>query len=106
MSGVIPIKFKNGVSLKGVQAVTTLGMQMAARAFAEMGQKEMWITSVTDGTHKKGSFHYVGLAFDVRTRMFAEAEVEKLADVLKRILGNEWDVVVEATHIHIEFDPD
>lgn len=101
----IHVKYKSGVSLIGVQPQVCLGIQMVARAYEEIGMTEMWITSVTDGKHKEGSKHYEGLAFDVRTRMFTEDEKETLANRMRSILESEWDVVVEKTHIHIEFDP-
>lgn len=105
MASVIPVFYKSGVSLMGVQAVTTLGIEMCARAYQRIGQKEMWVTSVTDGKHKDGSKHYEGLAFDLRTRMLTKEQTLRLAAVMRGILEGEWDVVVEGDHIHVEFDP-
>lgn len=103
---MVPVYFKSGVSLKGIQPVTVLGIQMCARGFWSFGLDKMTVTSVTDGKHREGSLHYKGLAFDLRTRDLTKEEVELLADHLRGILEGEWDVVVEKTHIHVEFDPD
>jgi hypothetical protein len=62
------------------------------------------VTSVTDGKHMVGSFHYRGLAVDLR---LPEAHLaSKVAQDLSQALGNEFDVVFEKDHIHIEYDPD
>lgn len=103
---MIPVKYKSGVSLVGVQPQVVLGIMMAARAYADMGREEMWVTSVTDGVHSEGSLHYEGLAFDLRVWGFDEGEKEQLAKKLRGILEGEWDVVLEGTHLHVEFDPD
>lgn len=103
---MIDIYYKSGVSLKGVQPQVMHGLLMCARGYEKFGAPNMWVTSICDGKHKAGSKHYEGLAFDLRTNMYDEEQKQKLAGVLRGILEGEWDVVVEATHIHVEFDPD
>jgi hypothetical protein len=55
---------------------------------------------VGDGRHKPTSFHYQGLAVDIRTRDYLWCLIE----LLKTHLGEGWDVVEEGDHIHIERD--
>jgi len=86
-----------------------------AKAFVVL--MEMWslekngpvITSMIDGKHMRGSLHYDGKAFDLRTFYFkggSEGKVVKtFARELSKALGKDYDVVVEKDHIHCEFDP-
>lgn len=69
------------------------------------------VTSILDGTHMKGSKHYEGKAFDLRTwedssgNQMPPADKQSLASEIAKNLGRDWDVVVEGDHIHIEYDP-
>ena len=49
--------------------------------------------------------HYLGKAFDVRTRMMNEAQKQAAASKIRSRLGDAFDVIVHKTHIHVEFDP-
>ena len=62
----------------------------------------MVVTSGKDGVHKPGSLHYAGLAVDLRFRDF----MDEWARYMKNALGEGWDIVVEADHIHVERDPE
>ena len=53
----------------------------------------------------KRSMHYVGYALDFRTRHIAVGWHEKLAKEVRRALTDEYDVVLEKTHLHVEYDP-
>lgn len=69
------------------------------------------ITSARDGTHSRASLHYVGLAVDVRStgdRIGAPKDESPAvwAARLRQYLGSAYDVIVEADHIHVEYDPD
>lgn len=70
----------------------------------EMTGKEMVITAIFDGKHMEGSKHYAGNAFDMR-RWDIGGKVKEFISALKTSLGTDYDVVNEATHIHVEFDP-
>jgi len=61
------------------------------------------ITSTYEGTHSPGSLHYARQAVDIR--LPPRGKVGVIAEELKRRLGVDYDVVVEATHIHVEYDP-
>ena len=66
---------------------------------------EMTVTSVTDGTHSRASLHYVGFAFDLRTRHIPLDELPLIQKDLQEALTDEFDVVLESNHFHIEFQP-
>lgn len=63
------------------------------------------ITSSFDGQHMRGSYHYSGLALDFRTNSIGPLDREDFAKRLQEELGEDYDVVLEKTHVHIEFDP-
>jgi len=67
---------------------------------------EFVITSVFDGRHKAGSFHYRGEAFDQRSRSFKTSkDLNDYIMMLRKSLGPDYDVLFETDHIHIEYDP-
>ena len=70
---------------------------------------EFVITSARDGIHSAGSLHYYGLAVDIRASEawgYKYDEILALVDQLEDHLGDEYDVVLESDHIHVEYDPD
>ena len=65
----------------------------------------MVVTSVMDGKHRPGSLHYVGYAADLRTWAIESDHLAEFTQGLAEELGEEFDVVLEKDHIHIEFQP-
>lgn len=73
------------------------------------------ITAGADGIHSENSKHYKNQAIDCRVwftnkrnerQDLSDTTVECIARDLRRLLGEDFDVVVHAnSHIHIEFDP-
>lgn len=98
------MKIKQGVSLGGLSQEMVLAWLVADSVWAEQ-MEEGVITSGKDGKHKTFSKHYTGNALDLRTRYFAPDQIEYCASRLRGILGKDYDVVVEETHIHVEYDP-
>jgi len=64
-------------------------------------REEMVITSTYEGDHSDGSLHYADLAVDIRKTIGCGIIGRKI----RAYLGKDYDVVLEATHIHIEYDP-
>lgn len=65
------------------------------------------ITAGRDGKHKIGSLHYAGRAIDIRSRdLSTDAIKVSVLNDLKRVLGDEYDVLFEGDHYHVEYDPD
>ena len=65
---------------------------------------EMTITSGKDGTHMKGSKHYSGNAIDIRTSDMMH--INATTSRIQSKLGDDYDVIFEKDHIHIEYDPE
>lgn len=67
----------------------------------------MVVTGGTDGKEwrKPWSLHPSGKAFDIRDRNLPESLKKEFAVSLREALGDEFDVVQESDHIHVEFDP-
>jgi len=65
--------------------------------------EDLVITSTYEGNHSAGSLHYANLAIDFRR---PEDERIFVGDELRKMLGNDYDIVFEADHVHVEYDPD
>jgi hypothetical protein len=61
------------------------------------------VTSIVEGDHSERSLHYAGLAFDLRSWYLDD--LVSFCNMLRTALGDKYDVVLEATHIHVEFQP-
>lgn len=96
------ISIKPGVDLRGIQPETILAVFVAASIY---GPLPLVITSARDGQHMAGSLHYKGFAVDLRTKDLDPQHVTMIHTQLQQVLGAQYDVVLEADHIHVEFDP-
>ncbi len=63
------------------------------------------ITSAWEGKHGKGSLHPKGRALDFRTRLVKKYLREALTSDIDDMLGQDFDVVFEGDHLHVEYDP-
>ena len=95
---------KPGVRVTGLRPEILLGVVIAERVFEEAGA-DLVVTACVDGKHAAGSLHYVGQAVDLRTRDVAADVRPKLVARLRECLGEDYDVVLETDHIHVEFQP-
>lgn len=99
------VGIKPGVRLDGLDlqrmapVIESVADEFSARHVQPM------ITSGLDGHHKKGSLHYDGRALDWRTRDLRKWERKPAAKKIRAMLGRDYDVVLESTHLHIEYDP-
>ena len=98
------IKLKKGVRLLGLATEMAVALMIVAKAYEEI-DKGCIITSGVEGRHSHGSDHYKGDALDFRTRHLHPVQAETLAMCIEERLGDDFDVVLEATHLHVEFDP-
>ncbi len=98
------IKIKDGVSLACLKPQMVIALMSARELFEEYGLA-LVITSGDDGQHSHTSLHYVGYAVDIRTRDLPPGAARLVADKLGSYLGKQYDVLLERTHIHIEFQP-
>lgn len=98
------MNIKHGVSVRGLRPEILLGLLIAADTYAEHGElNRFYITSGTEPAtgRKLGSRHNVGLAVDLR-RPYKATEI---VHELRGRLGDEYDVVLEKDHIHLEYEP-
>lgn len=64
------------------------------------------ITSITDSHEEDAdSLHNYGYAFDMRIRDIPPMYLETVLEEMRRALSDEYTIILEATHIHVEFDP-
>lgn len=103
------MKFKAGVKCFGVKPETLFIFFAVENAYRSVLNIEPTISAITDGEHKTDR-HSKGYAVDVRTRndnsdnQWDDGTKRELARAIKSRLTDEFDVVVESTHIHIEID--
>lgn len=62
------------------------------------------VNSINDSTHGDGSLHAYDLALDLDTAGDRAEDLKRLFVWLARYLPDEYDVVLEADHIHVELD--
>jgi hypothetical protein len=99
------IKIKEGVSILSLDNKLVLALIVADQVYHAYGCNECVLTSACDGKHGEHSLHYKGLAIDLRTRNVDPEMLMKIVNTLIINLGEEFDVILENDHIHIEFDP-
>lgn len=99
------IRIKHGVSLRSLSPQLLIAA-MVAESLMTRFKVDLVITSGDEGQHSRGSKHYSGLALDFRTRDLKTHEVKRtVAEALAEALGDEYDVLLEETHIHVEYHP-
>lgn len=111
------MKFKNGVypevvvyqrgkkkRLK-ISEKTERALEIADALSKALIDKEIVVTSLLDGGHGEGSEHYDGNAGDIRRWLYKGRTLLLFVGNLRENLGDDYDVVLENTHIHIEYDP-
>lgn len=95
---------KDGALVAGLQPLMLDTSLRLAVLFHELGF-DFVLTEGTGGAHRADSLHYRGYAIDVRSRDIPEAERVHVRDAARRLLGPDYDVILESDHFHIEYDP-
>ena len=98
-----PMKWTSTVSFKGLQPQMVLAALRVENECKLIGV-DCWITSANDREHSTGSLHYSGLALDFRTRDIPIELRQSFSNKVKMALGQEFDVVLEKDHLHVEWD--
>lgn len=97
---------KTGIRVAGIRPEILLALIIAERIFhTEVPAVEMVVTDITGDNHGRASLHYVGLAVDLRIRGISKETILIIVERLQAALGENYDVVLESDHIHIEFQP-
>lgn len=96
---------KPGVRVAGAKPELLIGLRVAESVYKGLAGRELTVTSISDGVHKKGSKHYVGMAADLRINDLLPGLAEQIVEALSEQLERDFDIVLEADHIHLEYDP-
>lgn len=92
---------KPGVRCFGVRPEVVLALHIAQHIY-EAFDFDFVVTSLVEGTHTRASLHYTGCAADLRLPPSRAVEV---VAALQSALGDDFDVVLEGDHVHMEFQP-
>ncbi len=97
------IRFKNGVFIYGLSPASLWAID---QCHACSPVPDITVTGARFGEkHSRASLHYVGNAFDLRTRHLGKDQIRLWIRDIKGVLGENFDVVFEGDHIHVEFQP-
>lgn len=99
------LKLKPGVRLGGLKPEALYAITATERCLSEHSVRDTVITSISDGRHMPGSLHYIGHAFDFRRRDLTPELVDAIVKDLAEALGEDFDVVLKPTHVHVEYQP-
>jgi len=92
---------KAGVDISRLRPEIRKKLNAINQVYVQIGESEMVVTSTYEGNHSPGSLHYANLAIDLRL----PANYKRVARAIQTVLGSDYDVVIETSHIHIEYDP-
>jgi hypothetical protein len=98
---------KTGVDIKGIGTEISIGLRIVEGVLEAHGAKCL-VTSCRDGKHMQGSKHGWGDAVDIRlaSRWVTTANVDlAVLNEARANLGDQFDLVLESDHFHLEFDP-
>ena len=99
------IRFKPGVRLELLTPQMVFAAVVVDGVYRKHDIVDCVVTSGSDGKHSAKSWHYKGRALDFRTRNVPELIRNAVAQEISVSLGENYDVVLEATHLHVEYDP-
>lgn len=103
------IFIKPNVSILGLKPEALLGFLIASSIFDHHGFDTI-LTSGGEGRHSRGSLHYSGLGFDLRSKHLPSSAKKKVLKDLRRCLGESFDALLESEgkaneHFHVEYQP-
>ena len=103
-TGVVPFMLHDEIHLR---------LPVIDGVWMEVTGHQALCTSARDGRHRQFSGHYKGKALDLRVRetVFTDAtwpklhpdEITRITLLLKERLGDEWLVLFEGDHFHVEY---
>jgi len=95
------VKILNDQPVDNLRPEILLAMRLLDDLYSREGEK-LEITWTTGGKHMVGSLHPKRRAFDALPPSVIPAAIVRLA---QKILGPDYDVVLEAECVHVEWDP-
>jgi hypothetical protein len=97
------LRWKDSVRFGSLHPAIVLAL-LRAEALYQAEGVDCWITSLNDSRHMVGSKHYLGCAVDLRIWDLPETSRAPMAQRLKAALGPQFFVLLEPTHIHIQYN--
>lgn len=94
---------KKGVKVQDISTEMVLALVIIEPLFKDI-TIDMRITSVRDGVHSVNSKHKLGQAVDLGTRNTDQEELVELTQTIRASLTDEYFVLLESNHIHIQFN--
>jgi len=104
-SGLTDYAREYGTTREGLTTNMTNIEGTMDRVFNNIVNRDAIVTYTTNGRHSANSLHYSGNAVDLRTRDMTEEQRQQAVEDLRNELGDDYDVVDEGDHIHVEYDP-
>lgn len=94
------------LKITGIRPELVAALMVAQRVFDDLGA-DFVVTSCAEhsAAHSNASLHYAGSAFDCRIHHMLIKHHAEAVKMLKERLTDEFDVVLEKDHIHVEFQP-
>ena len=108
------LKFKEGVKIEGLQPQMLVALDVATEEYDKFSRDCVVTGALKEkknnppkGNHGDFSHHYKGLAVDLRIRHLPDPNGNPgmIKRKLQHRLGEEYQIILESTHIHVEFDP-
>ena len=98
------MEFAPGCQIQGMTPELLAGLNICDEVYRSWSTI-MVVKHVKDGQHMRASLHYSGNAADIRTSTLPEGKAEQVATECAEACGGEYDVVLEDTHLHLEYQP-
>lgn len=93
---------KPGVDISHLKPPIRKKLNTLDQIVLKITNSEMVITETRCTGHMPSSLHYADLAIDIR---LPPSNPGLLVNAIKEALGQDYDVILEKDHIHIEYDP-
>lgn len=97
------LRFEPGIFCRNFRLEVALVLHHAA-AWATLARIGVTVNSLGDRRHGPKSQHPYDLAVDLDTDGDKPDHLKLLGEYLSRVLSAEYDVIVEADHVHVEWD--
>jgi len=104
------MKVKKTVEVKGLTNQILIAWMVSKWVYFELGLNNHAMTSGSGGRHSYGSLHFNGNAIDIRSKdnegvYFTKSFGDKVAETIASRLPNDYDIIFETNHIHMEWQP-
>jgi len=94
---------KLGVDIRRLKRPMRRVLNIVEAGYLRVTREEAVITSTYEGNHSPSSLHYDNSAVDFRKP--ADNHKGDVLTVIKKALGDDYDVVWSSTCLHVEHDP-